>query len=273
MFCLGTALYWASIAGGLSVAQAAAIDKASPPTANDVGPSQILLDNDLSPGSRPGAAIALLSSASNQDAQKKCALLNEELLGLPQSGTDNRTAIDNELNYLQFANITTSPQIWVANQQRKRGDCSVYDIPSKQVKSAPCSTPLNALCTSSGHPTTDVTDHAHPRFYMQVKSGDWELTGYRDARTYKFLGVPFADPPVGNLRFASPRPFSGDKTRFATKFGHDCPQGFDNAGTVNGTNESEDCLNINIFTPYLPGSDSKSDNKLKPVGVYFYGGE
>jgi para-nitrobenzyl esterase len=81
-----------------------------------------------------------------------------------------------------------------------------------------------------------------------------------------FLGIRFAAPPVGNLRFAPPAPppaLAG--TLSATAFGSPCPQSASPFGTESA---NEDCLFLNI---YVPGSGVSAKNNL-PVMVFFYGG-
>jgi para-nitrobenzyl esterase len=78
-----------------------------------------------------------------------------------------------------------------------------------------------------------------------------------------FRGMPFAAPPVGNLRWKPPAaPASWDGIRNATAFGNVCPQ-TDFAGGVQG---NEDCLTINVYTTNPPASSKQ------PVMVFFHGG-
>jgi len=66
-------------------------------------------------------------------------------------------------------------------------------------------------------------------------------------------GIPYAKPPVGNLRFAKPQPYGGSSgtSLNATRFGPDCRQ---SPGT--SQYQSEDCLYLNIYTPYRDGQNS-----------------
>jgi para-nitrobenzyl esterase len=90
-----------------------------------------------------------------------------------------------------------------------------------------------------------------------------------------FKNIPFAAPPVGDLRFAQPQPpqpWQG--VRDGTRYGDVCmqnpaPQRFPpNAATdtENFTGMSEDCLTLNIWTP------AKSAGEKLPVMVWLYGG-
>ncbi|ALG09735.1 carboxylesterase family protein [Kibdelosporangium phytohabitans] len=84
------------------------------------------------------------------------------------------------------------------------------------------------------------------------------VAGARAGRLAVFRGVPFAQPPVGALRFASPRPpVHWDGVRDATKF---APPSFQ--AVLPGS--SEDGLYANIWTPDTRGS--------RPVLVYIHGG-
>ncbi|KAI9148222.1 LOW QUALITY PROTEIN: Lipase 1 [Paramyrothecium foliicola] len=79
----------------------------------------------------------------------------------------------------------------------------------------------------------------------------------------KFLGIPFAEAPVGDLRLAHAVPLKeGFGTLQANKFGPAC------ATKRGGVESSEDCLTLNLWRPLGAG---KSNTTL-PVLVYLYGG-
>jgi bile salt-stimulated lipase len=81
-------------------------------------------------------------------------------------------------------------------------------------------------------------------------------------RIHTYKGIPYAKPPLGNLRFRAPVPpenWTGIKN--ATKFGPICPQS-DYTFKVTG---QEDCLYLNVFTPSRITS-------LLPVLMFIHGG-
>ncbi|KAK7530031.1 Alpha/Beta hydrolase protein [Phyllosticta paracitricarpa] len=84
----------------------------------------------------------------------------------------------------------------------------------------------------------------------------------------QFLSIPFAAPPVGQLRFANPQPYTSGspKKRFnATTYGPGCPQGR-SAPHYNGY--AEDCLTLDVVRPVCA---RRRRSKL-PVLVWIYGG-
>ena len=93
--------------------------------------------------------------------------------------------------------------------------------------------------------------------------GTTEQSGIRAYR-----GIPFAAPPVGDLRWRAPQPVKNwEGVRSATQFGPRCVQAAlfsDMNFRSNGM--SEDCLYLNVWTPAKSGSDRL------PVLVYFFGG-
>ena len=102
----------------------------------------------------------------------------------------------------------------------------------------------------------------------QVKTAEGILEGKDLSGITIFKGVPFAAPPVGNLRWKAPQPVQKwEGVRKATEYGPNPMQealfGDMNFGTkVN----SEDCLYLNIWTP------TKTMKEHLPVLIYFNGG-
>lgn len=91
-----------------------------------------------------------------------------------------------------------------------------------------------------------------------------------------FLGIPYARPPVGPLRFRKPRPVVPWKgLRDATRFGHQCIQYKPNRTYTpwisSDDNMSEDCLTLNIWTPNL-NQDASDHKSLKSVMLWIHGG-
>jgi len=81
---------------------------------------------------------------------------------------------------------------------------------------------------------------------------------------FSFLGIPYAAPPVGPLRFKPPVPFENyDSPTKALKEGNICLQD-DSLADFDEIRGSEDCLYLNIHTPQVNGS--------LPVMVWIHGG-
>lgn len=112
---------------------------------------------------------------------------------------------------------------------------------------------------------------------IKVNAPVGQIQGWRDQNAFRFLGIPYAEAPVGNLRFASPVP----KAKFtstwnAITYGGICPQTAKSLGIVSelvsylemSAVEEEDCLNLNVYTPSLKGKGQA----LLPVMVYIHGG-
>lgn len=103
---------------------------------------------------------------------------------------------------------------------------------------------------------------------VHTDAGVVEGTASADGKVQVFKGIPFAAPPVGELRWKEPQPVAPWKgVKKATEFGARCMQGnvfgdmvFHDAGP------SEDCLYLNVWTP------NASSSAKQPVMVWIYGG-
>ena len=99
-----------------------------------------------------------------------------------------------------------------------------------------------------------------------VKTKYGTFNGFVDKQGVKtWLGIPFAQPPVGKLRWQAPQSLKpSNKTFDAKKFGFTACQDIDKNEGASGNPQSEDCLTLNIFT--------RGNGKNLPVMVFIHGG-
>ncbi|MGI9270798.1 MAG: carboxylesterase/lipase family protein [Woeseiaceae bacterium] len=128
---------------------------------------------------------------------------------------------------------------------------------------------LFALAACESRPSVDVDGELLSGLYVE------------DGKVAAFLGVPFAEPPTGDLRWRAPQALSTKvKQRDVTEFAPACMQSMrildwyrsmaelfgDSVDYYEDLEVSEDCLYLNVWTPTL-----ESDAKL-PVMVWVHGG-
>ena len=151
---------------------------------------------------------------------------------------------------------------------------------------------LAALCglltaASAGHPRPQPNE-------LVISTTSGRVHGKIDSslpNVRQFLGIPFARPPVGDLRWAAPVSISQKHKHIeATKLPPSCPQFLTTLGNslyerdvlefnLQGLNKtgsiSEDCLTLSVWTPTkekCASSDKRNAEGGLPVLVYIYGG-
>jgi len=93
------------------------------------------------------------------------------------------------------------------------------------------------------------------------------ISGSTEEGTLAFKGIPYAKPPVGNLRWQAPQaPAAWTTAKMTTAFAPKCPQkNFDSTNPDTAVIEGqEDCLYLNVWTPALSGK--------RPVMFFIHGG-
>ncbi len=99
-----------------------------------------------------------------------------------------------------------------------------------------------------------------------VNTTNGSVRGFSSGGVYRFLGIPYAAPPIGNLRWRPPAPVEKWRdTRDATRFGNPCPQVTELGAFAGPPSTTEDCLYLNVFTTGASGPK-------KPVIVWIHGG-
>ncbi|KAJ5107508.1 chlorogenic acid esterase precursor [Penicillium angulare] len=132
-----------------------------------------------------------------------------------------------------------------------------------------------------GTPTSAFKRSKDAGLLVQTSSG--LIEGFFNSTTpdvRQFLGVPYAEPPTGNLRFSPPQAASSKGNIKAHKLPNSCMQQFDLSSStiyttyeteflVNGGN-SEDCLYLSIWAPGI--NRIQSEKRPLPVLLYIPGG-
>lgn len=194
---------------------------------------------------RLDAVLVLSTPMTEQQAQFACMDLGESLW-TPEPA--------DFLSYLGFEQAK-GPH-WIASRQGH--SCQSLTTNGTEVITS-CEQRLPALCTQSA-PLSNLsaTDNS-TRWQTTVQTAAQSITGFRDRFSFRFEGVRYATQPE---RFTYSSVYNGSGHADALTFGSECVQG--------GNVGSEDCLFLNIWTPFLPAPASTS--KLKPVMFWIHGG-
>lgn len=203
----------------------------------------------------------LLDPMSQVGGATKCAALSESLL--PIATLDAHTGdFESALHYLAFAGLVQAGQQYYVED----AVLSVNFAPggslgfsTNRVENA--TKPLPVLCTQSSSQNGASNAQATASNELEIPSSGNTYVGFRNQKSFRFIGIPYADP---FQRFEYSKVYSATgKTINATSYGADCAQAGD-------TGSSEDCLFLNIQTPYIPRVGSTE--KLRPVMFSIHGG-
>lgn len=163
--------------------------------AQSLGPLRILYQNDLT-NDNTTAAILIKRPVPFSEAASQCAELNESLL------SEITPDLQDQLRYLVYINESTdSTQYWYqspSGQQRRSvlfgrqnsGVCDTFSLNGEG--STDCSDSLAVLCTNSPESYTSTSMNMAEGSNVTVSAGNLTVQGFRDARTFRFLGLPFA---------------------------------------------------------------------------------
>ena len=107
-----------------------------------------------------------------------------------------------------------------------------------------------------------------------VRTESGPVRGFVENGVHEFLGIPYAAPPVGQLRWMPPQPPAPwSKPLDATVFGNTCPQNFELGVYAGPPSTTEDCLYLNVFTTSVGrDADNRGRREKNPVLVWIHGG-
>ncbi|GAB1726935.1 hypothetical protein NU195Hw_g2851t1 [Hortaea werneckii] len=120
---------------------------------------------------------------------------------------------------------------------------------------------LPVLCTQSSTSSALTSAAANASTELTIASTGNNYVGFRNQKSFRFLGIPYATPPA-RFEYSTLYNQTG-QTIQATSYSQDCAQNFDD-------NSGENCLFLNIQTPFIPKAGSKKG--LKPVLFSIHGG-
>ncbi|KAF1972420.1 alpha/beta-hydrolase [Bimuria novae-zelandiae CBS 107.79] len=236
--------------------------RAGVPHTSTLGSVAVLSDNDLAGNLTIQTTNALLLSPSTYSvAVRRCASLHEGLWS--PSHSNFSLGLKNALSYQAYLNPSNSLHYWISSSVEHNNLCTAVTTNGILVHRS-CNTHLPALCTNAGPLSSAGESDTRPALQITVQSGTQSITGFRDFYTWQFRGIRFASQPE---RFTFSTLYEGSGEVDATTYGPGCLQGPD----ARWPELSEDCLFLNVWTPYLPSTLS-SKRKLKAVMVWLYGG-
>ncbi|KAF3930109.1 Acetylcholinesterase [Dactylella cylindrospora] len=221
----------------------------------------ILTDNDLNAAdtARTTHAILIESAHSRNTAPYACALLNESLLSVDT--IKFAAGLNNTLSYQKYlSKFPKTQRLWV----NSFSGCIAIDFDG-HTHTEDCHKRLPVLCSNSAPLGNSTYSDTSARWHTSRKVGNQIVTGYRDRNSFRFIGIRYAADPG---RFVHSEVYAGSGQVDAIDYGSQCLQNIMMSGNLVG---EEDCLFLNLWTPYLPGKAANLKN-LKPVVVWVHGG-
>ncbi|KAK4249907.1 Alpha/Beta hydrolase protein [Corynascus novoguineensis] len=224
----------------------------------------ILTKNDLRGASSPdaGTAVIITDARPFHDVLNVCSKLGEQLWR-PGKGSgkdkERETSVLPFAEYLKYdGTADASSKFWV----RGSGPAAVDIAGRLQTVNPAGHSRFAGLCTNTAPFSNQSAQDTSSRWQISLNVNNQTIIGFRDRLSFRFLGIRYAPQPQ---RFTYPTLFKGSgEAASALSYGSQC---------VQSGGGSEDCLFLNIWTPYLPNPNSPPQKKkLRPVGVWIHGG-
>lgn len=199
----------------------------------------------------------LLDPMSSSEAESACASLGESLLSA-STIKDYAADISKSLAYVQYSSHShEEAQYWIEDGVLTVESGRLYTHSNRGYGRQ-----LRPLCTQSSEASDATTAVATSQNEIRIPVQDNTYVGFRNKKSFRFQGMRYASQPK-RFTYSKVYDVSGE-TIDATEYGAACLQ----PGAA--FEESEDCLFLNIQTPYIPKAGSKKD--LRPVMFWIHGG-
>jgi carboxylesterase type B len=249
------ATFLAATAGFVNLATASPVDATSAAvTSNSKSGLTLIYQNNLNGSDDKNHIGALILDAVPQSsAAAACAALNEKPLSKSALQQHQSDFID-ALSYQDYAKYYDAGKGFYIDN----GIVSVGKQLNFASASGSSNKALPVLCTQSANNGSSSAKLVNGTEVSLTSSGN-TFVGYRNQKSFRFLGIPYADTPK-RFKYSSVYSKKG-QTIQATAYGSQCAQ---------GGSGSEDCLFLNVQTPYIPKAGSKQ--KLRPVMFWIHGG-
>ncbi|KDN43098.1 alpha/beta-hydrolase [Tilletiaria anomala UBC 951] len=238
---------------------------------------RFLYQNDLdwtraiNPANRQPGYLLLTGSMSFEDADNACQALGENLALAPIASLDE--GLRRQLTYLSSEGFYTEGQTFWAEggaivfSKQQTLSFIPLDGPGSVTGDNGDEPDLPAICTQTAPlSTAELTDNSD-QWQLGARSGQLSVLGFRDALSFRFGSVPYADTPRRFERSSPLSKRSGTIQAISNDAALACPQ-------YNGGNWDEDgCLVANIATTWLPSPREQALGKgLRPVFIFIHGG-
>jgi len=199
----------------------------------------------------------LLDPSTRKDAATTCSAIGETLLSSSSIRT-YESDIQQPLIYNAYAGRAASTQSYIVQDGIVTISETANQLAFSSITQGNAELPV--LCTQSSNQNLPGNAIATLGNTIAIASSGNTYIGFRNQKSFRFLGIPYANPPQ---RFVYSTPYSPKgQTINATAYGSECIQ--------SGPAGSENCLFLNIQTPYLPKQGSTKD--LRPVLFWIHGG-
>lgn len=229
---------------------------------NDATSLTFIYQNNLNASDDVNHVGAILLDSLTQSAgSAQCAAIGETLL--PFSTVESHSEdFENSLSYLAFAGLVEPGQQYYVQDAVLSVNTSPEGTLGFSTSGSENGTgPLPVLCTQSSTQNGAGNALATASNRLTISSAGNTYVGFRNQKSFRFVGIPYADP-VGRFEYSTVYSATG-QTINATAYGANCAQAYDSTS-------AEDCLFLNVQTPYIPKAGS-SEN-LRPVMFSIHGG-